>query len=134
MFECKTFVVLKSKKTFVKTAKLKICTFVEYLMNYNFTNIFRIWNLYRKTINNYKNFIFNKTLFFKSYDKKQLKNQSLWNSIFFIFSNLVQLNNKNVKLLNFPFKNCVIAKLTFQLDLNNRNNFIENKIIVNQNN
>jgi hypothetical protein len=46
MFNCKMFSFFKKINAFKKNKKNEIsCTFIEYLIKYDFTNIFRIWNL-----------------------------------------------------------------------------------------
>ena len=44
IFECKTFSLLKNADKSSKSEKMKSKTFVDYLMNYDSINIFRMWN------------------------------------------------------------------------------------------
>jgi hypothetical protein len=48
---------------------MKSQVFIEYLIKYNFINIFQIWNLKKDDVNDYRDVIFNKTKFFDTYKK-----------------------------------------------------------------
>jgi hypothetical protein len=66
---CKTFSFLKKIDAFKKNEKMKSWTFIEYLIKYDFINIFRVWNLKKNDVNNYRDVIFNETKFFDTYEK-----------------------------------------------------------------
>jgi hypothetical protein len=72
MFNCKAFSFLKKTDTFKKNEKMKSRAFIEYLIKYNFINIFRIWNSKRNDVNDYRDVIFNETKFFDTYEKNDL--------------------------------------------------------------
>ncbi len=69
MFDCKTFSFLKKTDAFKRSDKMKSWTFIEYLIEYDFINIFRVWNSKKNDVNDYRDVIFNETKFFDTYEK-----------------------------------------------------------------
>jgi hypothetical protein len=67
MFDCKTFSFFKEINAFKKNKKIKSRIFIEYLIIYDFINIFRVWNSKKDDVNDYRDVIFNKTKFFDTY-------------------------------------------------------------------
>ncbi len=67
MFDCKAFSFLKEINAFKKSEKMKSRAFIEYLIKYDFVNIFRIWNSKKDDVNDYRDVIFNETKFFDTY-------------------------------------------------------------------
>jgi hypothetical protein len=67
MFDCKTFSLLKEINAFKKSEKMKSRAFIEYLIKYDFINIFRVWNSKKNDVNDYRDVIFNETKFFDTY-------------------------------------------------------------------
>jgi hypothetical protein len=67
MFDCKAFSFLKKADAFKKNEKMKSRAFIEYLIKYDFINIFRIWNSEKNDVNDYRDVIFNETKFFDTY-------------------------------------------------------------------
>jgi hypothetical protein len=72
MFDCKTFSLLKETNAFKKNEKMKSRAFIEYLIKYDFINIFRVWNSKKDDVNDYRDVIFNETKFFDTYEKIDL--------------------------------------------------------------
>jgi hypothetical protein len=72
VFDCKAFSLLKETNAFKKSEKMKSRTFIEYLIKYDFINIFRVWNLKKDDVNDYRDVIFNETKFFDTYEKADL--------------------------------------------------------------
>jgi hypothetical protein len=72
MFNCKTFSLFKKTNAFKKNEKMKSRAFIEYLIKYDFINIFRIWNSKKDDVNDYRDVIFNETKFFDTYEKIDL--------------------------------------------------------------
>jgi hypothetical protein len=72
MFNCKTFSLLKKADALKRSEKMKSRAFIEYLIKYDFINIFRVWNLKRNDVNDYRDVIFNETKFFDTYEKIDL--------------------------------------------------------------
>ncbi len=72
MFDCKTFSLLKKTDAFKKNEKMKSRAFIEYLIKYDFINIFRVWNSKKDDVNDYRDVIFNETKFFDTYEKIDL--------------------------------------------------------------
>jgi hypothetical protein len=69
MFDCKAFSLLKETDAFKRNDKMKSRAFIEYLIKYDFINIFRIWNSKRNDVSDYRDVIFNETKFFDTYEK-----------------------------------------------------------------
>jgi hypothetical protein len=67
MFDCKTFSFLKETNAFKKNEKMKSRAFIEYLIKYDFINIFRVWNSEKDDVSDYRDVIFNETKFFDTY-------------------------------------------------------------------
>jgi hypothetical protein len=72
MFDCKAFSLLNEADAFKKNEKMKFRTFIEYLIKYDFINIFRVWNSKRNDVNDYRDVIFNEIEFFDTYEKADL--------------------------------------------------------------
>jgi hypothetical protein len=68
MFDCKTFSLLKETNALKKNEKMKSRAFIEYLIKYDFINIFRVWNSEKDDVNNDRDVIFNETKFFDTYE------------------------------------------------------------------
>ena len=51
---------------------MKSRAFIGYLVNYDFTNISRIWDSEKNNVNDYKNVILDENQFFDSNEKKDL--------------------------------------------------------------
>jgi hypothetical protein len=47
---------------------MKSQTFIEYLIKYDFINIFQVWNSEQDDLNDYRDVIFNETKFFDTYE------------------------------------------------------------------
>ena len=73
IFECKNY-SLKKLNAFSRSQKLKPRAFIDYLIDYDFTNIFRVWNLKKQTISNYRDVIFDERQFYDFYQKVELIN------------------------------------------------------------
>ncbi len=72
MFNCKAFSLLKKINALKKNEKMKSRAFIEYLIIYDFINIFRIWNSKKDDVSDYRDVIFNETKFFDTYEKIDL--------------------------------------------------------------
>jgi hypothetical protein len=72
MFDCKTFSFLKEINALKKNDKMKSRAFIEYLIEYDFINIFQVWNSKKNDVSDYRDVIFNKTKFFDTYEKVDL--------------------------------------------------------------
>jgi hypothetical protein len=72
MFDCKAFSFLKETDVFKKSEKMKSRTFIEYLIKYDFINIFQVWNSKKNDVSNYRDVIFNETKFFDTYEEADL--------------------------------------------------------------
>ncbi len=72
MFDCKTFSLLKETDALKRSEKMKSRAFIEYLIEYDFINIFRVWNSEKDDVNDYRDVIFNETKFFDTYEAVDL--------------------------------------------------------------
>jgi hypothetical protein len=72
VFDCKAFSLLKETDALKKNDKMKSRAFIEYLIEYDFINIFRVWNSKRNDVSDYRDVIFNETKFFDTYEKIDL--------------------------------------------------------------
>ncbi len=72
MFDCKAFSLLKKTNALKKNEKMKSRAFIEYLIKYDFINIFRVWNSKKNDVNDYRDVIFNESKFFDTYEKVDL--------------------------------------------------------------
>jgi hypothetical protein len=72
MFDCKTFSLLKKTNTLKKNEKMKSRAFIEYLIKYDFINIFQVWNSEKNDVSDYRDVIFNETKFFDTYEAVDL--------------------------------------------------------------
>ncbi len=68
MFDCKAFSFFKKADILKKNEKIKSRAFIEYLIKYDFINIFRIWNSKKDDVSDYRDVIFNETKFFDTYE------------------------------------------------------------------
>jgi hypothetical protein len=68
MFDCKTFSFFKKTNAFKRSEKMKSRAFIEYLIKYDFINIFRVWNSKKDDVNDYRDVILNETKFFDTYE------------------------------------------------------------------
>ena len=76
IFEYKIYSLLKKTNAFSRVQKLKSRAFVKYLVEYDFINIFKIWNLEKEDVSDYRNVIFNETKFYDLYQKTNLMTKS----------------------------------------------------------
>jgi hypothetical protein len=72
MFDCKAISLLKETNAFKKSEKMKSRAFIEYLIKYDFINIFRVWNSEKDDVSDYRDVIFNETKFFDTYEAVDL--------------------------------------------------------------
>jgi hypothetical protein len=72
VFDCKAFSLLKKTNAFKRSEKMKSRAFIEYLIKYDFINIFRVWNSKRDDVSDYRDVIFNESKFFDTYEKVDL--------------------------------------------------------------
>jgi hypothetical protein len=72
VFDCKAFSLLKKTNAFKRSEKMKSRAFIEYLIKYDFINIFRVWNSKKDDVSDYRDVIFNETKFFDTYEKADL--------------------------------------------------------------
>jgi hypothetical protein len=69
IFDCKTYVLLKDANVSSRSEKMKARAFVDYLIGYDSINIFRVWNLEKDDVSDYKNVIFDENAYYDIYDK-----------------------------------------------------------------
>jgi hypothetical protein len=97
IFNCKTSWFFKKTNAFKKSEKMKSRAFIEYLIKYDFINIFRVWNLKKDDVNDYREVIFNETKFFDMYKKIDLfkkEKKKLYVMYRAIFMQIFENNNE----------------------------------------
>ena len=108
MFECKAYLFLKDKDKSPKSEKMKSRTFIGYLMKYDSSNIFRVWNSDKGDVSGYKNVIFNENDLFDKYEKKGLITESEREEFVEFhalnFRPVVQLDDEDEEWLNTPIR------------------------------
>ena len=70
VYGCKAYPLLKGKDAPPKSEKLKPRAFIGYLVGYDSTNIFRIWNPETWTVSGYRDVIFDEDELYDTYNKK----------------------------------------------------------------
>ena len=73
VYDCKAYPLFKNADASPKSEKMKSRAFINYLIEYDSINIFRVWNPEKRNVNDYKNVIFNETEFFDIYNKDLIK-------------------------------------------------------------
>jgi hypothetical protein len=69
MFEFKAYVLLKESDVSSRSEKMKARAFVDYLIDYDSINIFRVWNFEKDDVNDYRDVIFDENTYYDIYDK-----------------------------------------------------------------
>jgi hypothetical protein len=69
MYKCKTYLLLKDADVSSRDSKLKSRAFVSYLIDYNSTNIFRVWNSEKEDVSEYRDVIFDESELYDIYNK-----------------------------------------------------------------
>ncbi len=120
MFDCKAFSLLKKADALKKNEKMKSRAFIEYLIKYDFINIFRVWNSKKDDVSDYRDVIFNETKFFDMYEKidlfkkKEKKLYVTYRAIFMqIFENSDEKQYDKISIRKFvlnSFKKTVASK------------------------
>ena len=78
VYGCKCYVLLKDKEGIhkpKKSNKLALRAFVEFLISYNSSNIYRVWDPIKKEVKGYRNIIFNKRVTYHPSIKNNIKNK-----------------------------------------------------------
>jgi hypothetical protein len=131
IFDCKAYVLLKDANVSSRSKKIKARAFVNYLIDYDSINIFKIWNLEKDDVNDYKNVIFDENAYYDIYDKnkrhliKKSERKNLMQFRIYLIKSAV-----NVDLLNNDEK-WLKTSVRDKLVLKNRTmkeRFIENSI------
>jgi hypothetical protein len=105
-YECKTYFL---KNIISRKNRLKSRTFIDYLVRYDFTNIFRIWISSRMRIIRIKDVLFDKTLFYDlaKLDSRHLLITSVKNTLevieisnYIFFEMIIEKENKIDQMIN----------------------------------
>jgi hypothetical protein len=95
VFDSKTYVLLKDSETSTRSKKLKARAFVEYLVEYDSINIFRVWNLEKWDVNDYKDVIFDEKTFFNIYQTKNQIKEFVRKEHVEYYEKSIQINQTN---------------------------------------
>jgi hypothetical protein len=133
MFDCKAFSLLKETDAFKKNERMKSRAFIEYLIEYDFINIFRVWNSKKDDVNDYRDVIFNETKFFDTYEKVDLfkkeerKFYVTYRAIFMqIFENSDEKQYDKISIRKFVlnnFRKNVVSKSMMKKKSHHQKNF-----------
>jgi hypothetical protein len=123
MYECKTYSLLKDADASSRDSKLKSRAFVDYLVDYNSINIFRVWNSEKEDVNDYRDVIFDENELYDIYNKddslvtleKTLEKKSqieLQNerTMKISINQLIDLNSENDEWLEISIKDRLMLK------------------------
>ncbi len=120
MYECKTYSLLKDADVSSKNSKLKSRAFVSYLIDYNSTNIFRVWNFEKESVNDYRDVIFDASELYDIYNKSdllvtlakksQIELENERRTMKISISQAIELNNENDEWLEISIKNRLILE------------------------
>lgn len=72
VFGCKAYPLLKRADAPSKSHKMKPRAFIGYLVGYDSTNIFRVWNPEKEDVSGYRDVVFDENQFYHSYEKDNL--------------------------------------------------------------
>jgi hypothetical protein len=118
MYECKTYSLLKKADVSPRDSKLKSRAFVEYLVDYNSINIFRVWNPEKEDVNEYRDVIFDESELYDIYnkndslvtfEKKQVELQNR-RTMKISINQLIDLNSENDEWLEISIRNRLVLK------------------------
>ena len=110
---------------------MKFKIFIDYLISYDSINIFKIWNLDKFEINDYRNVIFNENEFYDFYQKNDLmivieKNNLIEFHVYDSSSIVKNLDDVQTTWMQFPFKKKMKTQ-KIQKNQNNQNNMKQNE-------
>ncbi len=95
MFDSKAYVLLKDSDVSARSKKLKARAFVNYLVEYDSINIFRVWNFEKWNVSDYKNVIFDEESFFDTYQTKNQIKEFVQKDHVEYYEKSVQINQTN---------------------------------------
>jgi hypothetical protein len=97
MYECKTYSLLKRADASSRDSKLKSRVFVDYLIDYNLTNIFRISNFEKEDVSEYRDVIFDESELYDIYKKSDqlAEPQKEKKTMKISINQLIDLNSEN---------------------------------------
>lgn len=72
VFGCKAYPLLKGADAPPRSEKMKPRAFIGYLIGYDSTNIFRVWNPEKGDVSGYRDVVFDENQFYDSYEKDDL--------------------------------------------------------------
>jgi hypothetical protein len=118
MYECKTYSLLKDADVSSKSSKLKSRAFVNYLIGYNSTNIFRVWNSEKDDVNDYRDVIFDESDLYDIYNKsdslmslaKKHQIEIQRKNVKISINQTIELNSKNDEWLEISIRNRLILE------------------------
>ncbi len=124
-YECKTYSLLKDADVSSRDSKLKSRAFVDYLVDYNSINIFRIWNSEKENVSDYRDVIFDESELYDIYNKDdslvtlekksqiELQNERMLQNertMKISINQLIDLNSENDEWLEISIKDRLMLK------------------------
>ncbi len=104
--------MLKNVDVSSRDSKLKSRAFVDYLVDYNSTNIFRIWNLEKEDVNEYRDVIFDESELYDIYKKSDqlAEPQKDKKTMKISINQFINLNSENDEWLEISIKDRLMLK------------------------
>jgi hypothetical protein len=111
MYECKAYSLLKRADASSRDSKLKSRAFVDYLVDYNSTNIFRVWNSEKKDVSEYRDVIFDESELYDIYKKNdQLAESQKEKTMKISINQFIDLNSENDEWLEISIRDRLVLK------------------------
>jgi hypothetical protein len=112
MYECKTYSLLKKADVSSRDSKLKSRAFVDYLIDYNSTNIFRVWNPEKDDVNDYRDVIFDESELYDIYNKNDsiVTLEKEKRIVKISINQTIALNSENDEWLEISIRNRLMLK------------------------
>ncbi len=110
--------MLKEIDVSTRDNKLKSRAFVDYLIDYNSINIFRIWNLEKDDVSDYKDVIFDESELYSSYNqddqqmlqKEEADNNNIHNFVEISINQVIELNNDDDESLKITIRDRLVLE------------------------
>jgi hypothetical protein len=111
VYECKTYSLLKGADVSSRDSKLKSRAFVDYLVGYNSTNIFRVWNPEKEDVSEYRDVIFDESELYDIYKKSdQLAEPQKEKTVQISINQLIDLNSEDDEWLEISIRDRLVLK------------------------
>jgi hypothetical protein len=119
IYKCKTYSLLEKINISTRDNKLRSRAFVDYLIDYNSINIFRIWNLEKDDVSDYRNVIFDESELYSIYNKKdrlislqkeKTIDTNIYNSVKISINQVIKLDSDDDKWLKITIRDRLVLE------------------------